>query len=349
MADFLDFSDFQKFLADKDLSSRSLAAFTPPPRFTQTSFSNYLPQDPSQEKALAEVQGFVAMAQNPPAPKNRGWFRAKEKPQGKGLYLDGGFGVGKTHLLAASYHQFKGPKAYLSFQELVHMRGALGQENTLAELAKYHLICIDEFELDDPGNTLMVKTMLAHVFSLGHFVITTSNTPPAAQGLGRFNAEDFRREIQSIAEHFQVLRVDGPDYRKRSQLASLMTCKKLQEALRAEEVKGFKLKLTYGELKELLFEHHPIRYGQMLEGIGALYLEDLSIIPDQNSALRFVHLIDKLYDLKLGLRVCGDISLDELFDASYVNSAYAKKHFRCLSRLSELLEARLSLKELAIA
>ena len=61
---------------------------------------------------------------------------------------------------------------------------------------------------------------------------------------------------------------------------------------------------------------------------------------DQNVALRFVHFIDKLYDLGLGAAFSG-VSLGQLFDESYKHGAYAKKYSRALSRLSELLtEAR---------
>ena len=42
------------------------------------------------------------------------------------LYLDGGFGVGKTHLLAAAYHAADVPRAYLSFQEMTYAVGAHG-------------------------------------------------------------------------------------------------------------------------------------------------------------------------------------------------------------------------------
>ena len=43
----------------------------------------------------------------------------------------------------------------------------------------------------------------------------TSNTLPDALGEGRFAADDFLREIQAVSGHFEVLRVDGEDYRHR--------------------------------------------------------------------------------------------------------------------------------------
>ena len=319
----------------------SLPKFTPPPRFGHSSFDNYRPQHPSQAKARDEVQAFVRDVKD--APEKRGfqwpWVRTPNVEQGRGLYLDGGFGVGKTHLLSAAYHACGcTKKAYMSFQELVYVIGMQGMPKAKESLGDYRLLCIDEFELDDPGNTLIVKTFLAHAFGQGASVITTSNTPPEAQGQGRFNAEDFRREIQSIAERFTMLRVEGPDYRKRDHLARLFTSKELQVLIDKEDAPTPKVVLSWVELFELLNDYHPIRYHGVLSQVGSLYVSGVRTIPDQGNALRFVHFIDKLYDLQVKLRASGEIGLDEVFHSSYVRSAYAKKHYRCLSRLSELLE-----------
>ena len=67
----------------------------PPPRFQQTSFATYRSQSEAQAKVVAEVQAFIAR------PKRRWPWQAKHPP---GLYLDGDFGVGKTHLLASCWH-----------------------------------------------------------------------------------------------------------------------------------------------------------------------------------------------------------------------------------------------------
>jgi cell division protein ZapE len=330
-------------LAKADLKTEAgpvLPEFAPPPRFGHTSFDTYRPQHLSQTQARDEVQAFtLGVADVPEKPRFQWpWARTKDE-QGRGLYLDGGFGVGKTHLLAAAYHACSSPKkAYLSFQELVYVIGTQGMPKAKISLGDYRLLCIDEFELDDPGNTLIVKTFLAHAFEQGAKVITTSNTPPEAQGQGRFNAEDFRREIQSIASRFKILRVEGPDYRKRDHLARFFTEQELQALIERENAAGPKVVLSWEEMLELLNEHHPIRYHGVLSQVGTLYVSGVRTIADQGNALRFVHFIDKLYDLQVKLRAAGDIGLDEVFHASYVRSAYAKKHYRCLSRLSELLE-----------
>jgi cell division protein ZapE len=320
-------------LSDFVVPSQSLPDFVPPPRFGTTHFSDYKPQHPSQKVALEQTQTFVQAT----LPKRARFFWQRNE-QGRGLYLDGGFGVGKTHLLASAFDAFNGTKIYLSFSELVYIIGVLGKAKALEQLGSYKLYCLDEFELDDPGNTLIVKTFLSHVFEKGAFVLTTSNTPPEAQGQGRFNARDFKREIQSIAERFEVLPIEGPDYRKRDHEARLLTEGELEHLYQTESASKPKVKATWQDLFNVLAAHHPIHYAGLLKQIGSLYLEDATVIAGQNEALRFVHFIDKLYDLKVGLRLSGDIPLAELFHPTYRNSAYAKKHYRCLSRIAELLE-----------
>ncbi len=320
----------------------SLPKFVPPPRFGLTSFENYQPQHLSQSEARNTVREFALSSRKRPPVFSWPWQRTRANVSSRGLYLDGGFGVGKTHLLAAAYHACdQDQKVYLSFQELVHVIGVLGMSKAKEELAGFELLCIDEFELDDPGNTLIVKTFLNHVFAQGGTVITTSNTLPEAQGQGRFNAEDFKREIQSLAANFTTLSIKGPDYRHRDHLAKFFGELELKQLEKTEVASGRKLRLTWAELLKLLNSYHPIRYGDILRQLDKVYLYDVQTILDQGNALRFVHFIDKLYDLKVGLRASGDITLEDIFDPSYRQSAYTKKHYRCLSRLSELFEENL--------
>ena len=337
----------------------------PPPRFAEVAFESYHPQHPSQTAARDTVREFVLSRQwrhrravhagqdalgnrraggaGRPANygrRRRGWwpFAGSEPQPGAGLYLDGGFGVGKTHLLASAFAAADtAEKRYLSFQELVYLIGVMGMPRAKEELATAELICVDEFELDDPGNTLIVKTFLAALLGNGGAVVTTSNTPPEAQGQGRFNAEDFQREIQSLAANFTVIRVDGPDYRHRNSLGEWLSPEHLEHLKAQEATPAPRLALSWDELFELLRGVHPTRFGGVLRQVGSVYLEGARPIRSLNDALRFVHFVDKAYDLEVALRASGEGELVELFDASYRDGAYAKKHYRCLSRLSEML------------
>ncbi len=313
----------------------------PPPRFERVSFDSYRPQHASQADALDRVRAFVEDAEralSSPPRRRSVWPPRRRRAPGRGLYLDGGFGVGKTHLLAAAYFRADvAAKHYLSFQELVYLIGVLGMERAREELGGARLLLIDEFELDDPGNTLIVKTFLGSVAAAGGYVLTTSNTAPEAQGAGRFNADDFQREIQSLAERFETVTLDSPDYRHREQLGRWITRPAFERACRAPDGPEPRYFAPFDELLALLTALHPSRYDGLLRQIGTLYLADVQALATQNDALRFVHFVDKLYDLGVTLRATGTRPMAELFDVSYRDSAYAKKHLRCLSRLGELL------------
>jgi cell division protein ZapE len=315
-----------------------LEHFEPPPRFAQVRFANYLPNQvfASQHEAKSRLASFVLEAEN--SRKSFSWFGlAKPKLELQAsVYLDGGFGVGKTHLLAATWHEFDGPKYFLSFAELVFAIGALGMKKAIPAFSKAKLLCIDEFELDDVGNTLVVSRFLGGLIPQGTRVVTTSNTLPTQLGLGRFNADDFKREIQSIAGHFEALRIDGLDYRHREGLPAPHPCdtKTLEQEFAA--FNGVKALEDFQALNTHLGRLHPIRYAGLLEGVNAVFVRDLEPILKQDDALRFVHFVDKLYDREIKFLASG-CELESLFPESYQFGGYAKKYSRCLSRLGELL------------
>jgi cell division protein ZapE len=334
------------------------ANLVPPPRFNTATFGSYQPQHASQLEARARLQEFIegrpwrhktatrgaatrgASPHRPGAALRSLWERTRppRRGTGAGVYLDGGFGVGKTHLLVAAYAEADtASKRYLTFQELVYLIGVMGRERAARLLAATELVCIDEFELDDPGNTLIVKSFLASLFEQGGTVVTTSNTPPEAQGQGRFNADDFRREIQSVAERFEVVTIGGPDYRQRGAAGEWLTPPQFEELRAGERSPQPRLGLTFAELRRLLADVHPSRYGPLIAQLGTVYLEGVERIGTQNEALRFVHFVDRLYDAGVAFRATGTVPLAEVFDATYRNSAYHKKHERAISRLAELL------------
>ncbi len=323
----------------------------PPARFAGATFASYLPQHPTQEDARARVREFVRArdAASETGPRLLRWTR-RRPPPGAGLYLDGGFGVGKTHLLAAAYAEAAtSAKRYLSFQQLVYLVGAMGMRRAVEEFAGTRLLCVDEFELDDPGNTLIVKSFLQALLAGGTSVVTTSNTPPEAQGRGRFNADDFRREIQSLAACFEVVAVDGPDYRARRTGGAWLSEARLRELELTERSPAPRLSLAWDELLELLERHHPSRYGGLLAQVRTVYLHGARTLRTQNEALRFVHFVDQLYERNLLLRVSGDGAVADVFDPTYRESAYAKKHHRCVSRLTELLAEPAAARDDAVA
>ncbi|MDA8384841.1 MAG: cell division protein ZapE [Actinomycetota bacterium] len=313
---------------------------SPPPRFAGTSFENYLPNSnfPSQAEAVRTCSAFAASLSSA-QPGHRGLLslRRQAAPQGRGIYIDGGFGVGKTHLLGAIYRGAPEPKAYLSFVDLVNFVGATGFERAVHELSDYVLVAVDEFELDDPGETVLVSSLLDRLASAGVNLAATSNTLPERLGEGRFAAVDFMREIQGLAARFQVVSIDGPDYRhRRLNLTNVEV-----DGSRLLEIAGARGAVTtldrFDPLLAKLAATHPVMYSRLIDGVDLALVEDGRAFTSLDAALRFVVLVDRAYETGTSLVVAG-VRLQELFPGSFLKGGYRKKFGRALSRLSQLHE-----------
>ncbi|WP_372498292.1 cell division protein ZapE [Streptomyces marispadix] len=332
-------------------AERLVAEMVPPPRFDSVRFETYVPdpERPSQAEAVRELRSFAGGI----APDGRDggggarggvlkrWFRrggtTAGSPGPKGVYLDGGYGVGKTHLLASLWHAADVPperKAFGTFVELTDLVGALGFQETVRTLGGHDLLCIDEFELDDPGDTVLVSSLLARLVDRGVALAATSNTLPGRLGEGRFAAADFLREIQGLSAHFRTLRIDGEDYRHRGLPAAPQPLAEDSVTSAARRTPGASLD-SFPALLSHLAAVHPSRYGALVDGLGAVCLTDVGPVPDQATALRLVVFADRLYDRELPV-VASGAPLDGLFSPEMLEGGYRKKYFRAISRLTSL-------------
>ncbi|WIB79122.1 cell division protein ZapE [Curtobacterium sp. MCPF17_002] len=327
-------------LVDRDpqvTPQQMAASLVPPPQFTDASFASYRPDAdyPSQASVRDAVESFVAA--QPEAPR-RGLFgrrrREPEQAAKTGVYLDGGFGVGKTHLLAAAYHAADGRKTFGTFIEYTALVGALGFQGTVDLLRGTALVCIDEFELDDPGDTMVMTRLIKELSESGTRFAATSNTPPGALGEGRFAAQDFLREIQAMSDRFDTLRIDGLDYRRRAVDESARVVADVPGSLPDGEV-------TLDDFRAVV-EHlgsvHPSRYVAIVEGLDAVGLTDVQPFTDQTDALRWVALVDRLYDAQVKI-VASGTPLDQVYPETMLGGGYRKKYLRAASRVVALSRA----------
>ncbi|MFE3033930.1 cell division protein ZapE [Streptomyces canus] len=328
-------------------ADRLVAEMVPPPRFDSVRFDTYIPDpnQPSQTDAVRVLGDFAAGLGGAHAAGGgrRGFLglgrsRAPKTPAGpRGVYLDGGYGVGKTHLLASLWHATPAEpslKAFGTFVELTNLVGALGFQKTVQTLSGHRLLCIDEFELDDPGDTVLVSTLLGRLVDAGVALAATSNTLPGKLGEGRFAAADFLREIQGLSAHFRPLRIDGEDYRHRGlpEAPAPFTDEEVTRAAYATE--GASLD-DFPSLLAHLARVHPSRYGALTDDLRAVCLTDVQPVPDQSTALRLVVLADRLYDREVPVLASGQ-PFDRLFSEEMLNGGYRKKYFRAISRLTAL-------------
>src|SRR5690606_1873291 len=404
-------------------ADRLVAEMVPPPRFDAVRFGTYIPDpdQPSQTEAVGVLEQFAAgLGPAPSGGSGRrrlfGFGKAPRKaPAGpRGVYLDGGYGVGKTHLLASLWHATPAEpslKAFGTFVELTNLVGALGFQQTVRTLSGHRLLCIDEFELDDPGDTVLVSTLLGKLVEAGvalaatsntlpgklgegrfaavapscgltnlasalgfpqtvrtpsgHRLLcidefelddpgdtvlgstllgklveagvalaATSNTLPGKLGEGRFAAADFLREIQGLSAHFRALRIDGEDYRHRGLPEAPPPYSDDVVTAAAQATDGASLD-AFPDLLDHLAKVHPSRYGALTDGLRAVCLTGVRPVPDQSTALRLVVLADRLYDREIPVLASG-LPFDQLFGEEMLKGGYRKKYFRAISRLTAL-------------
>ncbi len=317
-----------------------VASLVPPPQFAEASFESYRadPAYPSQQETKQTLVEFSGGAND--ASAKRGFFRrAPKAPERKpGVYLDGGFGVGKTHLLASIYHAMPARRKYFgSFIEYTALVGALGYQRTVELFRGSDLLCIDEFELDDPGDTMVMTRLLGELVRSGTKLAATSNTPPNALGEGRFAAQDFLREISAMSDSFETLRIDGIDFRQRAfdGHATVLSDSEYEVMLERSGSAGVASDDAFDALIAHLARVHPSRYIRLIDGVDVVGLRDVAELTDQSAALRFVAFVDRTYDAQLPIRATG-VSLDRVFAEEMLSGGYRKKYLRAISRLIAL-------------
>ena len=295
------------------------------------------------------MPGFLPSRPSSAGPAGEKLLGRREVLPGVGLYLDGGFGVGKTHLLASAYYQLPGPgpdgapdapapKAFATFGELTQLAGVFGFVECIDLLADYTAVCIDEFELDDPGNTTLISRMLSSLVERGVSVAATSNTLPEQLGEGRFAAQDFLREINTLASDFHHRADRGARLPAPRPAAGAPAAVRRARSPRAPRPSTGATLDDFDALCAHLATMHPSRYLTLIEGVTAVFLTGVHGIDDQNVALRLVSLTDRLYDAGIPV-VASGAKLDTIFSEEMLAGGYRKKYLRATSRLLALTAA----------
>lgn len=318
-----------------------LAEMHPSYRFGEVSFDTYIP-DPNQPSQAAAVERLRRFAGSVGQGTGGGFlgklFGKSKSKEPAGLYLDGGFGVGKTHLLASLWHASSGKRAFGTFVEYTNLVGALSFRKAVDVLKGYDLVCIDEFELDDPGDTVLMSRLMRELADAGVKLAATSNTLPGSLGEGRFASQDFKREIQVLADQFESMRIDGVDFRHRGLPDAPAPLPDSEvDAVAQERYPDATIAIDdFAALMDHLSKVHPSRYRQMLKDTDVLALHNVETVTNQATALRFVVLADRLYDKDVPILASG-LPFDQLFTEEMMTGGYLKKYHRAVSRLTSLV------------
>ena len=157
----------------------------------------------------------------------RNWLNPARATPVRGLYLWGGVGRGKTHIVNALYAALPFPDKmrvhFHSFMQLVHQKlRALGEcQDPLVAVAEdlaggARVICFDEFHVSDITDAMLLARLLETLFARGVTLVATSNIAPDDLYAGGLQREQFLPAIELIKSHTDVIHLDsGVDYRLR--------------------------------------------------------------------------------------------------------------------------------------
>ena len=157
----------------------------------------------------------------------RRFGRGKDEPV-RGLYVWGGVGRGKTHLVDLFYRASGlDPKLRIHFHrfmQLVHgeLNALSEQEDPLGLVAagiakRARVLCFDEFHVSDITDAMILGRLLAGLFEHGTILVATSNIEPSRLYAGGLQRERFLPAIELIERHTKVVRLEsGADYRLRA-------------------------------------------------------------------------------------------------------------------------------------
>lgn len=183
--------------------------------------------DSAQAAAVDALQRvYEELIANPP--KKRLMTRRLIWPQVPGLYLWGGVGRGKTHLMDEFFEalpfEHKLRTHFHRFMHDVHEKRRKYPDErdplklVAAEIAsQVRLLCFDEFFVSDIADAMILGRLFESLFAHGVTLVATSNCAPDQlyrDGLQRAN---FLPAIAMLKNHVMVLNVDGgTDYRLRA-------------------------------------------------------------------------------------------------------------------------------------
>ena len=205
---------------------------TPRERYRDELARGALMPDPAQAALVEELervhQSLLAAPADGVIARLAKRLRQRRFEPVRGLYVWGGVGRGKTHLvdlfIDTLHLDSKLRIHFHRFMQLVH-----DELNTLTEredplrivagriAARARVLCFDEFHVSDITDAMILGRLLAALFERGVTLVATSNIEPSKLYAGGLQRDRFLPAIKLIELHTRVVRLDGDtDYRLRA-------------------------------------------------------------------------------------------------------------------------------------
>ncbi|AVU37194.1 cell division protein ZapE [Serratia marcescens] len=249
-------------------------------------------------------------------------------------------------------------------EELTELQGRENPLEIVADgfKAETDVLCFDEFFVSDITDAMLLATLLQALFARGITLVATSNIPPDDLYRNGLQRARFLPAIDLINEYCDVMNVDaGIDYRLRTLTQAHLYLTPLSDQTRETLDRMFvKLAGKAGEDAPVLqINHRPLQAIRSVDGVLAVDFHTLceearsqldyialsrlyhSVILynvqvmgplKENTARRFLALVDEFYERHIKLVIGAEASMFEIYQGVQLKFEFQ----RCLSRLQEM-------------
>ena len=299
-------------------------------------------------------------------------LKASPKNAAAGLWLWGSVGSGKTCLMDLFFHALPLDKKrrmhFHRFMRHVHHKlNALGDRRNPVDLVaaqmakKYTVLCIDEFFVSDITDAMILGALLEGLFKRGVTLVATANAEPDRLYEGGLQRERFLPAIELIKQHMTVFELaTSCDYRLHhldrnetycvgdgakdpilqdhfQHMASDTTEEETSVEVEGRDipVKRLSHDAIWFDFKDLCQSPRCVHdYIAIARCFHTVLISGIPVFDDtmEDSARRFIEMIDEFYDRNVTLICSAAAEPDELYQGKRLRREFE----RTTSRLQEM-------------